>query len=356
MPRELLNLFDYEERAKDVMPRAVWDRIHGGAFDQVTELRARPAFESILLRPKMLRGVGNRDTSTTILGQKVNLPVMPASPGHHQYGHSDGELNTARGAHAAGTIMTLSHFSNYSMEEVAKECDKRWFQLYVFPDREFTRHSIQRAEDAGYQAIMVTVDVPVRGPRGKEIDAKNRYHHPKMVQGNLNWVDTDGNPTQMGSGFDPSITWDIVDWIRSITKLPVVVKGILAAEDGRIAAECGVDGVVVSNHGARIVDGMLTSIEALPEVVEAANGRYEVYLDGHVRRGIDVLKALALGARACLIGKPLFFGMAVSGAEGVADTFEILRKELDFAMAMCGIQQIDDIGPDLVMRPALTPF
>ena len=356
MPRELLNLYDYEARAREILPRAMFDRIDGGAFEGVTFHRTRPAFESILLRPRMLRNVGDRDTSTTVLGHEVSLPVLAGPPGGHCNAHPEGELATARASSAAGTILLLSHFSDYTMEEVAAAGDgPRWFQLYVFPDRGYTRESIQRAEDAGYSAIVVTVDSPHPDYREKDIDVKNKFHSAGR-RANLMKTGEDGVLRTFYEPFDPSITWAIIEWIRSITSLPLIVKGILTAEDGKLCVEHGADGLVVSTHAARLFDGMITSIEALPEVVDAVEGRCEVVFDGGVRRGIDVLKALALGAKAVLIGRPLFYGLAVDGENGVRHTFEILREELDFAMAMCGVKTVDQIDRSLVTRPELMRF
>ncbi len=358
MPAELLNLFDYRARARELMPKTVWDMVHRGAFDEVTTRRTRPAFESILLRPRMLRNVANRDTTTTVLSHTIACPVMPAPPGQHQYAHPDGELATARAAAAVGTLMVLSHFSNSSLEEVAAVTDgPRWFQLYVYPDREYTRDCIQRAEAAGYSALALTVSVP-SGPGAvlaRETEARNRFPYPDMPQGNLMKKGPDGVQRLLPvlADFDPALTWSSLDWIRSVTSLPIVVKGLISPHDARLAVDNGAAGVIVSNHAARLFDGPITTVEALPAVVDAVAGRCEVYLDGGIWRGIDVLKALALGARACLIGKPLFYALAVAGEEGVRHIFEILRNELDFAMAMCGVKTIDDIDPSLVTRPQL---
>lgn len=361
MSRELLNLFDYEARAQELMPKTVWDMVHHGAFDAVTTRRTRPAFESILLRPKMLRNVANRDTATTVLGQTISFPVMPAPPGQHQYAHPDGELATARAAAGVGTVMVLSHFSNYSLEEVAQASDgPRWFQLYVYPDREYTRDCIQRAEAAGYSAIALTVSVP-SGPQAvlaREVETRNHFPYPDMPQGNLMKKGSDGVPRLLPilADFDPSLTWSTLDWIRSVTSLPTVVKGLMSPHDARLAVDNGAAGVIVSNHAARLFDGAITTIEALPAIVDAVEERCEVYLDGGIWRGIDVLKALALGARACLIGKPLFYALAVDGENGVRHIFEILKNELDFAMAMCGVRTIADIDRSLVTRPELRAF
>ncbi len=355
MPRELLNLFDYEARACEIMPKSVLDMVQRGAVDEVTTRRIRPAFDSILLRPRMLRNVANRELSTTVLGQKISFPVMSASPGRHQYADPDGELATVRAAAAVGTVMVRSHFSDYSLEEMAEAAKgPRWFQLYVYPDREFTKECIQRAEAAGYSAIVLTFGAP----SGAQADTRNNFVDPEMTPGNLVQRNPDGRlrPVPALADVDLSMTWSILEWIRAVTSLPIVVKGIMSPHDARLAVENGAAGVIVSNHAARPFDGPITTIEALPYVVDAVGGRCEVYLDGGVRRGIDVLKALALGARACLIGTPLFYALAVDGENGMRHIFEILKNELDLAMAMCGARTIDDIDPSLVTRPELAAF
>ena len=368
MPQDLLNLFDYESRARRVMPGIVFERTDGGAFDEVTFRRIRPALDSILLRPRVLRGVEERDTGTTVLGQRISMPVLAAPEGGHRSVHPEGELASARAVAGAGTIMILAHMANHSLEQVAAECEgPRWFQLYVFPDREFVRECVQRAEEAGYLAIVVTVDYPAERfrdlrPEGdyadfaKEINVRRRFHSTPLGSPNAMRLEPDGVRRLNTQRFDPALTWATIDWIRSITSLPVVLKGVLTGEDARLSLEHGVAGVIVSNHAARLVDGMITSIEALPEVVDAVEGRCEVLIDGGFRRGIDVLKALALGAKAVCIGRPMYYGLSVGGEQAVRHSFEILRGELDHAMAMCGVRTVDDIDRSLVTWPGLAPF
>ena len=284
MPRELLNLFDYEARACEIMPKSVLDMVQRGAVDEVTTRRIRPAFDSILLRPRMLRNVANRELSTTVLGQKISFPVMSASPGRHQYADPDGELATVRAAAAVGTVMVRSHFSDYSLEEMAEAAKgPRWFQLYVYPDREFTKECIQRAEAAGYSAIVLTFGAP----SGAQADTRNNFVDPEMTPGNLVQRNPDGRlrPVPALADVDLSMTWSILEWIRAVTSLPIVVKGIMSPHDARLAVENGAAGVIVSNHAARPFDGPITTIEALPYVVDAVGGRCEVYLDGGVCGG-----------------------------------------------------------------------
>jgi 4-hydroxymandelate oxidase len=352
-----MNLFDFEARAKEALPRQIWDFIEAGAFDEVTTRRNRAALDAIALRPRFLVDVQSRDVSTTVLGQAVSLPVMISPAGGHKVAHPDGELATARAAGAAGTIMVLSTSSNHSMEEVAQAAKgPLWFQLY-HRGYDLTEMLVHRAEEAGYSAICLTVDTPVPGP--KERDVRNRYVRPRGLE-LANFVGEEAmlglvSGTDEASNWDPHyvspMTWSGLGWLRSLSSLPLVIKGIRTAEDARLCAENGVDGILVSNHGGRQVDGTMSSIETLPEIVEAVQGRVEVYLDSGIRRGADVLRALALGARAVLIGRPLFWGLAVDGEAGVRMVLELLRQELDRAMAYCGVTDLDGINRSLVALP-----
>ncbi len=352
-----INLFDFEARAKQALPKHIWDFIEAGAFDEITTRRNRAALEAIALRPRFLVNVWERDLSTTVLGQKISLPVMLAPAGSHCVAHPEGELATARAAGAAGTMMWLSTSSNYSMEDVAGVATGPLvFQLY-HRGYDLTEMLVRRAEEAGYVAICLTADTPVPGP--KERDIRNRYRRPQGLELG-NFV---GEPAMLGlvSGTDeasnwdahytPPLTWSELEWLRSLTSLPLVIKGIRTAEDARLCVENGVNGILVSNHGGRQIDGTLSSIETLPEIVEAVKGRAEIYMDSGIRRGTDVLRALALGARAVLIGRPLFWGLAVDGEAGVRMVLELLRQELDRAIAYCGATNVASVNRSLVALP-----
>ena len=284
---------------------------------------------------------------------------MLAPTAGHKLCCEDGELATARGAATAGTVMILSTLSTVGMEEVAAETEgPKWFQLYVYKDREVTRQLVQRAEASGYKALCLTVDVPVIGNR--ERDLRNAFSFTKQFP-LANFVDmklanmpvgvvneASGFGVYIASKWDPSLTWDDFEWFRSITKLPIVIKGILTGEDAKLAVEHGAAGIIVSNHGGRQLDSVPSGISALPEVVEAVDGKCEVLMDGGVRRGTDVLKALALGARAVLIGRPYVWGLAIGGEEGVSAVLETLRRELSNAMALSGRPTIASIDRTLV--------
>jgi 4-hydroxymandelate oxidase len=349
-----VSLAEYEELAREVLPQEAFDYFAGGAGDEWTLGENRAAFSRFVLRPRVLVDVSERDTSTTVLGQRVASPVLVAPTALQRMAHAEGEVAMARAAAAAGTVMILSTLASCTIEDVAEAGSSRWFQLYVQRDHELTAELVKRAHAAGYSAIVLTVDLPVVGTRDR--DTRNGFTIPEGL-GYVNLGverprDTEGSDFAAYVGFlsDQSVTWDDLAWIRSLSPLPLVLKGILTAEDARLAAENGVDAVVVSNHGGRQLDGSIPSVEALPEVVEAVGGRLEVLLDGGVRRGSDVMKALALGARAVLVGRPAIWGLAVDGERGAARVLELLRAELETAMALAGCRTIAEITPALVRR------
>jgi 4-hydroxymandelate oxidase len=344
-----VNIFEYEALAKARLSQAEYDFIAGGAADEITLQRTRAVFDAIMLRPRMLVDISQRDLSTTVLGQRIEFPVMVDPAGHHGRAHPDAELATARAAGAMGTVMILSSGSTYTLEEVAKAATGSiWFQQYLFKDRGLTKLMAQRAQGAGYRALCLTLDSTVRAKRERNI--RNNYSNPSSPNyagrelPDYSWSLSTDAPRGVNELVDRSATWSYLDWLADNTPLPLVVKGIMTGEDARLCVEHGVRGVIVSNHGARQLDTTFASIEVLPEVVEAVDGRLEVYLDGGIRRGTDVLKALALGARAVLIGRPLFWGLAVDGESGLRAVLQMLRDELEMAMGMCGrptIQSID---------------
>ena len=351
MDHDLISLYDYEALAKRTLPHAVWDFIDAGAMDEVTTRRNRSALDALALRPRFLRDVEDRDLSTTVLGTQISLPVITAPMGGQKMAHPDGELATVRGVAKSRTLMMAATYTNHTMEEIAEATKApRWFQLY-HRGREVTEILVRRAEESGYQAICLTVDVPVPSP--KERDIRNRFL-PPFSAGNLTGMEAtagDGETPDWSRGGGPLLTWKELGWLRSLSALPLVLKGISTAEDARLAVEHGVEGILVSNHGGRLMDMMLSSIVTLPEIAEAVDGRAEVYMDSGIRRGSDVLKALALGARAVAIGRPLFWGLAVDGADGVHGVLEILRVELDRALAYCGLTSVQDLQPGLVSIP-----
>lgn len=354
---QFTNLLQLEALARERLDQGAFDYIAGAAEDELTHRRNRLDYERIMLRPRYLVDVSHIDTSTTVLGTPLSLPVMLAPASGQKLCCPEGEVATARAAMSANTIMVLSTLSTVAMEEVAAASPSpKWFQLYVYKDREVTRNLVQRAEAAGYQALCLTVDVPVMGNR--ERDRRNAFTFPKEFPlANFTSMELkdmtigvvgSGLGAYIASKWDPALTWRDFDWFRSITKLPIVIKGVLTAEDARLAVEHGAAAVIVSNHGGRQLDAAVSSITALPEVVEAVAGRIDVLVDGGIRRGTDVLKALALGARAVLIGRPYMFALAIAGEEGVRQALGALHRELVTAMALTGRPTIESIDPTLV--------
>jgi len=330
----IVSIDEYEGIARAKLPTEVFDYFAGGAGAEWT-LRANvEAFDRWVLRPRVLTGVAERDTSTEVLGTRVSFPVLVAPWAFQRMADPEGEVATARAAARAGTIMVLSSTASHRLDEVATATDApKWFQLYMFKDRAFSREVLLKAYELGFGAVVFTVDVPLLGKRDR--DLRNELDLP--IEGRGQELD-----------FDPTISWDDVAWIREVTPVPLLVKGILTAEDGRLAVEHGVDGIVVSNHGGRQLDGSPATLDALVEVVDAVEGRSEVLMDGGVRRGTDVLKALGLGARAVMVGRPIVWGLAAAGEEGAAHVLEILRHEFDLAMALSGCRSVGEIGRDLV--------
>ena len=357
-----INLFEYEEAARRLLPADDYDQIAGGATDELTLARTRRAFDSLALRPRMLQDVSNLDLSTTVLGVKVGFPIFPAPAGGHTKGHPDGELATAQAAGALGTLMVVSAHSSYSLEQIVEAASgPLWFQMYLFLDRDVTLTWVRRAEAVGCRALCITVDA--NSPPKRERAIRNKLQRDDGDRSgfgpNYAHLRPDQLPDLSGGVVVPqtaramtsrSAGWEEIDWLKEQTSLPIVLKGIMTSEDAALAAEHGVDGIVVSNHGARNIDTTLATIEVLPEVVEAVQGKVEVLLDGGVRRGTDVVKALALGAKAVLIGRPIFWGLAVDGAAGLQRLMAILREEMEGAMALCGRPTIASLDSSLVTR------
>jgi 4-hydroxymandelate oxidase len=338
-----VNLAEYEPLARARLTPMAYHYVAGGSGDEITLRRNRECLDAIRLRPRVLRDVRAIDTRLELLGEPLEFPILLAPTGFQRLYHPEGEIAAARGAGAAHAIYIASTVANTAIGDIARASGARlWFQLYAQSDPGFTRELIARAEAAGCRALCLTVDTPVLGPRDRE--KRERFAMPAdLTFANLSGLagrytaDMHHDPRSIYNPFlNAGLTWETVDWIRSVTSLPLVLKGILAPEDARLGVEHGAAAIAVSNHGGRNLDTVPASIEALPGVVEAVAGRVPVLFDGGVRRGVDVVKALALGARAVMIGRPYLWGLAVSGAEGVRHVIEILRLELEAAMALLG--------------------
>jgi 4-hydroxymandelate oxidase len=355
---DALTLRDLESLARERLPQLAWDYYASGADDEVTLRENVAAFARIVLHYRVLVDVARRDLATTVLGQRVAMPILVAPTAFHRLAHPDGELASVGGAGDAGTIFVLSTLSNTRVEDVvAAATGPVWFQLYVYRDRAATEALVRRVEAAGVGALVLTVDAPLLGRR--ERDVRNRFALPGDLRiENLGGTGFEAVPAAaaesglaayFASLLDPSLTWQDIAWLRGITSLPIVIKGIVRPDDALRAIDAGVSAIVVSNHGGRQLDHAPATIDALPGVAAVAEGQIEVLVDGGIRRGTDVVKALALGARAVLVGRPVLWGLAADGRAGVAGALEILRRELDLAMALCGCPDVAAIARDLVI-------
>lgn len=353
---DLIHIRDYERFAPERMSKMAWEYISGGAGDELTLRWNHEAYDRIRLLPRLLVDVSHLDTRVTLFGRELPHPILLAPVAYQRLAHPEGELATAKGAGAADATMVLSTLSTTTLEEVAQAAIRPlWFQLYVQKDRGFTRELVRRAEAAGYQALVLTVDTPVLGARHRE-SRINFELPPGMETANLKDL-----PSAMGGHcpkgqdiysamLDPSLAWKDLDWLRSQTRLPVLLKGILSADDAARAMDADASGLIVSNHGGRNLDTVPATIDALPAIAAKVAGRVPILLDGGIRRGTDVIKALAFGASAVLIGRPYVFGLAVGGAEGVTRVVQILRRELEMSMALAGRPSIASIDGSIIFH------
>jgi 4-hydroxymandelate oxidase len=347
----LLSLADYERAAERALPVGAHSYLAGGAGDELTLADNLAAWRRLALRPRMLVGVAERDSSVQLLGRQRPHPIVIAPTAFQQLAHPDGELGTARAAANTDTVMCLSTLATATPEAVAQAAPDapRWFQLYVFKDRGVSRDLMQRASAAGYEALVVTADLPLFGIRERELRSGVRSSDAGQVA-SATAAGASGamTPDEFGALVDPDLRWDDIARFAAESPLPVLVKGVLTAGDAQRAADNGAAGVIVSNHGGRQLDGVLSGADALPEVVAAVGDRLDVLVDGGIRRGTDVIKALALGARAVLIGRPVLCGLAVGGAEGVQRVLEILLRELDNALGLIGSPQAAELDPSFI--------
>ena len=349
-----VNVADYEELARAALDEGSFGYFAGGAGDEHTLRHNVDAFDRWRLRPRVLVDVGSVTTATTVLGEEVSMPVLASPVAHQRMAHPEGELAVARGAAAAGTIMCIPTFAMATPAEVAAEAPDapRWYQLYWHPDREVTRSILDQAREAGCTAIVFTVDLPKLGRRERDLrtgftlDPDYRMGVYGSEFGDLGTL----TPAVAAELVDPSLTWRDLEWLQETAQLPVIVKGILTAEDAELAVSHGSAAVIVSNHGGRQLDRALASLEALPEIVEAVGDRAEVLMDGGIRRGSDIAIALALGARAVCVGRPVVWGLAADGEQGVRHVLELLRAELELALALLGCASPEELGRSHVAR------
>jgi 4-hydroxymandelate oxidase len=358
LPAGALNLHELEAIAREKLTAMAYGYYASGALEEVTLRENVAAWGRMPIHHRVLVDVSARDPATAVLGTRVSMPVLVAPTAFHRLACDDGEIATARAAAGAGTVMCLSSLSNTRVEEVctAAGTSPVWFQLYVYRDREATAALAARAEAAGARAIVLTVDAPLLGRR--ERDVRNQFHLPSGLRvENLTAAGhgevgeraaQSGLADYFAEKLDPGLTWKDIGWLRSVTRLPVIVKGVVRPDDARRAIDHGAAGIVVSNHGGRQLDGSPATATVLGAVAEAVQGRIEVLVDGGVRRGADVLRALALGARAVLVGRPILWGLAVAGEEGARAVLETFRAELDHTMALAGCATVADATRDLL--------
>jgi 4-hydroxymandelate oxidase len=353
------NVREFEAAARSTMDPVHFDYVAGGARDEVTVRANEAGFARLSLLPRVLRGRGKRELDVALLGSRASFPVIVSPTAFHKLAHAEGECATARAAAQAGTVMTVSMASTVAVEDVAAAAraavpggrPELWFQLYLQPDLEVTEALVERAVAAGVSALVVTVDSPVLGV--SERNLRNGFHDlpPGLACENLRNLRGQEPGHVRSIQMSPELSWEHIDWLRQSTGTSILLKGVLHPEDARLAADHGVDGFVLSNHGGRQLDTAPATIDLLPEFVAAAGGR-PVILDGGVRRGTDVVKALALGAAAVGIGRPVIWGLATGGADGVRQVLEMLRDEVDHTMALCGAGSVADLTADLVrVRP-----
>jgi 4-hydroxymandelate oxidase len=347
MTLDPITLDDFETLARERMPHMIYEFLAGGAGDEATLRWNKEAFERIKLRPRMLMDVTSIDTRVTLFGHTHQAPILLAPVAYQKLFHEEGEIGAARGASQAGITYVMGTASNFPIEEViAAATEPLWLQLYIQTDREVTRDLVARAEAAGVRAFCLTVDTPVLGSRTRQQRAKfalpDDLPTPHMDATGRAWLSVVADHRRV------PITWKDVDWLRSIAKVPVLLKGILTGDDAELGIANGAAGIIVSNHGARNLDTVPASIEALPEVAERVAGRVPLLVDGGIRRGTDVVKALALGASAVLIGRPFAFALNVGGADGVARLVKILRDELESAMALLGRAKLAELDRSIL--------
>jgi len=345
---DMVNVFDFDPVCKANAPKPAYDYVSGGAWDEWTMRRNREGFERITFRPRFLVEVDKLDVSTTLFGQKLAMPIFVAPTGTHSLLHKEGELATARGAGAAGAPMIVSTSSSYPIDKIAAAAGgPLWFQLYTGPDRDSTREKVERAVDAGCKAVCVTVDAPYFAPR--ERDIRNRLERDVPERAARRRAEAQiSQPYGLPARFQAGLNWKFIEELCGYARVPVLVKGVLTPEDAELSVRHGAAGVLVSNHGGRFLDFAPSTIEVLPEIVDAIGAKVPVLIDGGFRRGTDILKALAVGAKAVCVGRPPLWGLGAFGEAGVRRVMEILQRELAWAMALAGRPTIHTVDRSLI--------
>lgn len=351
-----LQVGDYRDQAESRLPRDLFDYIDGAAGDEITLDNNKRSLDAIRLRPFCLRDVSTTSTASELLGQKLTSPILIGPTAFHQFVNAGGEVATAKAARDCGLPMIASSMSSFSLEEIAQQSahDSLWLQCYILKQRDLTKKLLERAATAGYKAVVLTVNAPVHGTRYR--DLRNHFRLPADCRsGNFPGRAGDERLHEFAQAvLDPSVTWHDVEWLRSLTSMPVFLKGVLNPGDAHRAREMGLGGIIVSNHGGRQLDTAQAPIQVLPEIAATVDGAFPILIDGGITRGTDIVKALALGADAVLLGRPILWALAVAGEEGVRALLEMLKTDFDSTMKLCGCRTVEEIrrsGTDLCVRP-----
>jgi 4-hydroxymandelate oxidase len=353
-----INLNDFEDCARKDLESSIFDFFYGGAGDEITLKENVEAYNRIKLIPRVLTGIIQPNTSVSILGQSVSCPILIAPMAFQKLCHPLGELETARASKQANILMVSSLYTTTPLKDLISEMLlSPWFQLYILKDRDLTRAIIEVADFLGCNALVLTVDAPFYSKRERELrnPIKKNILLPDLLAicEQLGYKKKLSSATDLSAFLEPSLSWSDIEWIRSITKMPIILKGILRPDDALLALNHGVSGIIVSNHGGRQLDTAVTPIEALPSIAKAINKKMDIYIDSGIRRGVDILKALALGASAVLVGRPILWGLANDGASGVYNIISLLQEELKLTMALCGAKNISEISPALIFNEFL---
>ena len=351
----LLSISDVEDQAKLILDSSIYTYFSGGADDEMTLKENSESYNKILLKPRVLRDVSNVSTKTKILDQSISLPVLIAPMAFHKLAHKEGEIASAKAARHYETIMVVSSCATILLEEIIKNSTiAPWFQIYVYKDRSITENLIRYAHQCGYNALVLTVDTPIYGKRKQElrnpVSLSENIIPVNLLKAGLDFKGNLNKAQYLSGLLDPSLTWKDIEWLRSITPLPLILKGILSQEDVSIAIEHEISAIIVSNHGGRQLDTVPTALEVLPKIVQAADNKIEILIDGGIRDGKSIFKAIALGAKAILIGRPILWGLSIGGELGVLKVLEILSAELKLTMALCGCKSIDMISEDYLYQ------